>query len=283
MLALVLVVALPAATAFSSLPPGRSIHERITDTAAERVGFPEGARDALRSASIVPDMDEMEWDPNTQHVQRVDARGPYRAEHHCDRVPGTSDPAALNATVQAVQGRLAAAATSSRSGDPDRAVLHLGYALHAVQDCASHSDAVDQGLDGPGFAAVVLGESASPTSLRLTGFEPGGDDPERPAGDPYPHGTYAKDSPDGTEEAGQRLPDNRTKHEAARDLAESASEELLRRFLAELSPEELARLAAAQPAGDRTPKVDVPALPWPGVAAGLLLLAAAARPRRPRA
>lgn len=263
-------------TAFSSMPPGRSIHERITGDAAEAAGFPEQARDALRAAVIVPDLDEMEWDPDTDEPARVDARGAYRGEHHCDRVPPQGDAEAFDATAAFVQQRLEAAVNASRVGDPDGAVTRLGYALHAAQDCASHSDAVDLGLDGAAFAALVLGDAGSggndgsagngangsaAGALRLTGFEPGTDDPEMPAGDPYPHGTYAKDSPDGTEEASLRLPDNRTKYEAARDLAQAVSEEILRRFLAELGPEELRTLATAEPTGDRTPKVDVPALP----------------------
>jgi MYXO-CTERM domain-containing protein len=271
---------LPAAHAFSSIPPGRSPHERITVEAAEAAGFPGEATDDLRRAVVAPDFEEMELEPKADAPSRVDARAAYRAEHHCDRVPPAGDAEAFNATAAYVRSAMAEAWAWSAAGKPGDAVAWLGRALHAAQDCASHTDAVDRDQDDA-FVAAALGKGPPLAGLRLTGFAPNTDDPETPKGDPYPHGAYAKDSADGTDESSARLPDNRTKYDAAYGLAVRISSELLSEWLAGIDAGQRARLAEAEHGGTPLPDVDVPSPPTGAAAAVLLALALATRRRAP--
>lgn len=264
------------ALAFASLPPGRSPHDGITRDAAEAAGFPEDAILALQRGVRAPDLEEMEWDPDTGHFTRIDASGPYRGPHHCDRVPPADHAESFAATVAFVRHAAAEAGNASAAGDAEGAVRWLGAALHAAQDCASHSNVVDLGdVAMAAFPDAVVGKAPMPAGLWLTGFEPGADDPERPPGDPYPHGEYAKDAAGGNAEADARLPDDRTKYQAARAVAVATSEALLRDWLAGRSEAELAALAEAE-GGSALPRVGIPAAgPWLaamacGVAAALL-------------
>src|SRR5687768_974790 len=105
------------ALAFASLPPGRSPHDGVTRDAAEAAGFPAEAVLALQRGVRAPDLEEMEWDPDTGDFARIDASGPYRAEHHCDRVPPASHAEAFAATVAYIRAALAAASNASVAGD----------------------------------------------------------------------------------------------------------------------------------------------------------------------
>lgn len=262
-LAALLAVALflPGACAFGSSPGGP--HDDVTDAAARVAGFPEGGIDALVAAVRLPDADL--------------ATSDYDPAHHCDRVPPGSDEGAFNATVAYVRLQAGEARNASLGGDAPAAVEALGRALHALEDCFSHSNAVD--LEEPGVVVhAVVGEVPPPPGLRLTAFQPGDDDFDDPAGDDYTHADFAKDSADGNAESQAVMADNRTKFEAARDLATDAATLFLRGWLAERNPAELAPLGEVDaPGGGLLPRWS----PAPvGLALGLALLAIASVSRR---
>lgn len=258
------LLGLPAVGAFSAKP-----HGGITEEGANRAGFPDEAIPALQAAVLAPDVADHEWDPEADDPRRMDADGSFRPEHHCDRVPPGGHAAAFDAAVAYVREKLDGAAAALRADDAEKAMERLGEALHAAQDCSSHSNAVDLAVEAD-FPAMVLGDEPPPADLWLTGFEPGADDPESPEGDPYPHGRFAKDSADKNAESRLALPDGRTKYETARDLATATTELLLGRFLIEVGEEEAAALAGVEPV-DGDGVLGVPAV---GAVPVLALLAA---------
>jgi hypothetical protein len=258
MAAVVVAVALaPTATAFESLPGGP--HDEITAAAAREAGLPEEVVPALVEAVRAVDFRESQLEPGGEGLDRIDATDDYRPEHHCDRVPPTDDLAAFQATVDHVANRSQLALAAIQADDPDAAVRHLGEVLHAVQDCLSHSNAVD--LDDPeAVVAAINGRAAAPEGLRLTAFEPGADDPESPEGDDYPHGEFAKDADDKNAESRLLVAENETKFEAARTLAVKASILALQDVLRHLDPAQVERLADAQGGGQPLPRVGLPGL-----------------------
>jgi hypothetical protein len=277
LLAGLLLCFVPGAAAFESLPGGP--HDEITAGAAREAGLPEEVVPALVEAVRAVDLRESRLEPGREGLDRIDATEDYRPEHHCDRVPPADDRAAFQATADYVADRSAAALAAIQADDPDAAVSRMGEMLHAVQDCLSHSNAVD--LEDPdAVVAAINGHAAPPEGLRLTGFQPGADDPEAPEGDAYPHGEYAKDASDKNDESRLPVAENETKFEAARTLAVKASILALQDILRHLEPGQVQRLADAQGAGQPIPRVGVPA---PGVALALLALAASAVALRRRA
>lgn len=272
-----LLLLAPVAGAFASVPPGSSVHDEITEGAKE-AGFSDGATAALQQAVREPDYQESELDPQGTDVGRIDATAAYRAEHHCDRVPGTSDADAFNATMTYIHEQRDAAASHSASGEPKKAVAALGRALHALQDCYSHSNIVDLPDHQAAYRDALFAKGGPVPGLRLVSYEPGADDPERPEGEDYSHGAYAKDSADKNDESKAELPDGRTKFEAARDLAREATVGFLERFLLERTGEETAALMAVDEEDHGLPDdANVPALP---LAVVVVALAAAVLARR---
>lgn len=278
LLAFVGIAFVPAASAFESLPGGP--HDDITAAAVRESGMAEATVEAVVEAVRDVDVRDNALEPSAEKITRIDATEDYRPEHHCDRVAPATDREAFAATVAYVANRSAAAVAAGRAGDADAAVRHLGEMLHAVQDCMSHSNAVDL-ADPQAAVHAVNGHAGVPEGLRLTGFAPGADDPEAPRGDGYPHSGFAKDSDDKNDEAALVLPDGHTKFEAARALAIDASILALQDILAQLTPEELQALADAQADGGQPiPRVGVPAPAWTFAVAAVAAAAAVARRRR---
>jgi hypothetical protein len=273
--ALLLALSGPAA-AFESHPAGGSEHDAITERAVAGLGLKEPAVRALQEGVRHVDSDEMKLDTSGKRVVKSDASFDYVPHHHCDRLPGATDAAAFEATARHVAAEQASALAFARSRSPERALRSLAYALHAVQDCHAHSNAVD--LDPATQQQMVqalLEGGPAPAGVRLTGFEPGAEDAEAPEGDPYPHAQFAKDGDNATEEGAALLSDGRTKSQAARELAVAASRELVDRFLRQLTPEQ--REAVAGVTATQSPH-KVPAA-GPLVALAVLACAAAARRR----
>lgn len=261
------VLMLPGGAAFDSRPGGP--HDDITRAAARVAGFPAGGVDALVEAVRAPDAKEL--------AGLVGFSGAYAPAHHCDRVPPATDGEAFNATVSYVRFEGDAARNASLAGDAPETVRALGRALHALEDCFSHSNAVD--LPRPMDAVhAAVGQLAPPAGLRLTSVDPGADDPMRPAGDNYTHADFAKDREGADNESALVLQDNRTKFEAARDLAIDAATLFLSDWLGQRNPAEIAPLGDVDaPAGGPLPRW----APAPvGLALGVGLLAAAAVTRR---
>jgi hypothetical protein len=257
--ALLALALLPGAAAFDASPGGP--HDDATRAAARVAGFPEGGVDALVAAARSPDG---AGDP---------------PERHCDRVPGVASAAAFNATVAYVRGQGGDAANATLAGDSAAAVRALGRALHALEDCFSHSNAVDF-AEPTAVVHAVVGQAPPPEGLVLTGYLPGADDPAMPPDDPYPRGQFAKESADANNESRAVMPDNRTKFEAARDLATDAASLFLQEWLAARNPAEVGPLGDVEaPAGGVLPRWS----PAPvGLALGAGLLAVAAASRRSR-
>lgn len=269
-------VLVPAASAFESLPGGP--HDDVTAAAAREAGFPESAVDALVEAVRAVDLRDNKLEPRTDEVDRIDATADYRPEHHCDRVAPTSHADSFNATVSYIADRKAAAVAAAQADDAEGAVDRLGELLHAVEDCFSHSNAVDL-ADPQAMVQYVNGRAATPEGLRLTGFQPGGEDTERPEGDPYPHGDFAKDSADKNDESKGVLADGHTKFEASRTLATEAAVLALQEVLSQLGPEELQALADVKDGGQPLPRVDISTLPAVIVLTAVVGLAAVTRRR----
>jgi hypothetical protein len=246
---LALAVAVPGAAAFSSGPDGP--HDDITRDGAAVAGFPEGGVDALVAAVRAPD--------------RAAGKEPF---HHCDRVPPASDGASFNATVAYVRQQGDEARNASLQGDAGGAIEALGRALHALQDCFAHSNAVDL-PDPRAVVHAVVGQAPPPPGLRLTAKD---------QDDPYFHDDHAKDRPDGNAESRARMADNRTKFEAARDLATDATALFLELWLAGRNPAELGPLGEVDAPGGLVPRW-APAVPAPAALAAAGLAAWASRRR----
>lgn len=275
---LLLLVLAPVAGAFSSVPPGSSVHDDIT-AGAKEAGFSDKATEALQQAVREPDYQESEIDPDGTDVTRIDATDAYRAEHHCDRIPGTSDGDAFNATMAYIHEQRDLAASKS-GAEPRQAIEALGRALHALQDCYSHSNIVDLPDQQEAYRESFFESGPPVAGLRLVSYEPGADDPERPEGDDYSHGKYAKDSADKNDESKMETPDGRTKFEAARDLARETTAGFLERFLLERTGEETAALMDVGEEDQGLPDdANVPGSSLPAALAGLVLVAAVRRRR----
>jgi hypothetical protein len=272
LLAAALVLALPGTSAFESLPGGP--HDEVTEAAARAAGYPEPGIAALTEAVRAVDLRDNKPDPKADTLARIDATETYAPEHHCDRVPPAGDLDSFNATVRHIRQEREAARSASVAGDPKLAVKSLGNALHALEDCFSHSNTVD--LADPGAVGRAINRNGTaPGDLRLTGFLPGAEETERPPGDPYPHGDFAKDSDDKNDEAKAVLPDGRSKFEAARALAEEAATVFLRDWLGNATAADLQALAELD-AADGSPLAEWGIAAPPAWAAGLVVVALAA-------
>lgn len=233
---------MPTATAFVSAPPGSSVHDEVTAFAATPLGFEGDSLAALQEAVRRPDLDEVKVDG----TEVYDAGADYEPSHHCDRMPPTSNEQSFNMTGIFVRLQRDQALQMSRAGHPERAVWFLGYALHALQDCHSHSNIVEKDeATQLAYRAALLEGGPMPFGVSLTGFQPGAEESDFPPGDNFPHGAFNLDDKDSTQEATALLPDGRTKHRAAQDLAVAASNELLSEFMANLTAEQRGQLFEA--------------------------------------
>ncbi|MEA3204340.1 MAG: hypothetical protein QOI63_2022, partial [Thermoplasmata archaeon] len=223
-----------------------------------------------------PDVAETKVKGSAGHLAVVDAVGEYEPAHHCDRLPPTSDAQVLAATSAYVRLERDEALQFARSGHPERAVTSLGRALHALQDCYSHSNVADQEAAQARLQQALLEGGPLPDGLVFTGFQPGAKDAEMPPGDSYPHGLHAKDGTNSTPDAQARLPDGRTKFEAARSLAAATSQRFLGDVLAQLNATQRHDLLAVRPQHLKNWPVPAPGLP----ALATLLAAGCALRRR---
>lgn len=250
--------------AFESIPPGDSVHDHITADAATPLGWNGTGLDGLQKAVRAPDLAEGKVKGSLGHVVVVDAQGEYEPSHHCDRLPPTSNAQVFAAASQYIQLEREEALQLVHSGHTDRAVSALGRALHALQDCHSHSDVGEKDpLTQAAFQRVLLDGGDMPVGMRFTGFQPGAKDAAMPPGDDYPHGLFAKDGTNSTPDAEARLPDGRTKFQAASDLAASTSRMFLQDFMGRLNATERSGILQAAPQhlnNSPIPTVGVPAL-----------------------
>lgn len=249
---LLLVVFLPTAAAFLPVPPGDSVHDQITAEAAEAVAWPEDGVAALQEAVRRPDMEDMEWEP--EEPTQIGVHPDYRPERHCDRVPPATDQEAFLATAAHVQALLEEARQAVQANRSEDAVAALGEALHAGQDCYSHSNHVDlHAQDQEAFTEALVGRGDAPPGLRLTAFDPDAEDPGSPD-DPYPHDRFAKDHHDHNPESRAPL-GTATKFDAAQQAAVAFSALVLEAFLDGLEEEQvraLGEVRSPEPA-DRIP------------------------------
>ncbi|HUR62144.1 MAG TPA: hypothetical protein VM286_07250 [Candidatus Thermoplasmatota archaeon] len=224
------------AAAFESTPFGDSPHDHITSEAARPLGWEGRGLDGLQQAVRAPDVAESKVKGSLGRLVIVDAQGDYEPSHHCDRLPPVTDQQVFAATSTYIRLELEEALQLARSQHPERAVGALGRALHALQDCHSHSDIVDQ---GPGvqaaFQDALLQGGPMPEGLHFTGFQPGEKEADMPPGDGYPHGLHARDGEHSTPDAEGLLPDGRTRFEAAFHMAANTSRMLLEGFLAQVN------------------------------------------------
>jgi hypothetical protein len=272
-LSLLAALSLPAA-AFSSVPPGGSVHDEITESAARTVGWPPDAIDDLQGAVAAPDFDEAEAvAPDGAGIG--DRNQDYSPSHHCDRVPPNSDMDAFAATVAYIELERNQSIQFLRGETPERALLALGRALHALQDCHSHSNIVDLPMHVQiQFQRVLVGGGSVTESPRLTGFRPDDAQPTLPEGDPYPHGNFSKDHPGANDESDLKLPDGRNKFQASRDLAIATTTLFLEDYLARLTADERAQLFDAEPPETQgRPKLAGPIVLWALVIVVVLVVA----------
>jgi len=266
-LALALAMGIPAAQAFVSAPPGSSPHDELTALAAAPLGFDDDSLPALQEAVRRPDLDEVKVDG----TEVYDAGADYEPAHHCDRMPPTSNEQSFVQTGIFVRLQRDQALQMARANHPERAVWFLGYALHALQDCHSHSNIVEKDeATQLAYRRAILDGGELPFGVYLTGFQPDAEEADFPPGDSFPHGAFNLDDTDATQEATALLPDGRTKHRAAQDLAVAASHELLSEFLANLTAQERAQLF------DATYTLSPKHLPSAGPVFGLVAVGVAA-------
>lgn len=239
-----MVLAAPGAQGFASIQRGDSPHDEIT-AVAEEVGWPEDAVEALQAAVRQPDIDDLKT-VKEDGKERLDASVTYAPWHHCTRQPPGGDADAFNATVAYIHEQRGLAENLSLL-DPAAAVRALGRALHAMQDCFSHSNIVDLDPMAQGrlTQALVQGGDA-PGGLVLAGVLAHSADMERPPGDPYPHADFNKDDPKASDEASLMLADGRSKYEAAHALASNATREFLLDFMPRLDADETDRLLGVE-------------------------------------
>lgn len=286
LLALVVLLALASpAQAFRSLPPGTSPHDEATARAGAAVGISGKAIEALQQAVRRPDVDEMTVKTDDDVIALVDASMDYEPAHHCDRAPPVTSADALAATGMYIRLQRETARQQLTAGHAERSLRALGNALHALQDCFSHSNVAEFDPQAQEVILQILlgsGDPSPPPSLMVCAFQPGLDTPEMPPGDPYPHGSFNKDGPDSTPDAKALIPDGRTKYEAAHALAAAASTAFLVSFLTNVTASQKAALMAleAEVSVEKTPAVGVgPLVAALAVAVGL---AAARRLHRGR-
>ena len=279
-LAAVLVAGLvPAAAAFDSIPNGP--HDRVTADAAHAAAYPSKGVLSLQQAVRGPDIRDNKLDPKATKVTNFEVTGEYRPYHHCDRVPPAGGEESFLRTVDYARQQGEGARTALAASNATGAVHLLGNALHAIEDCFSHSNAVDL-ADPAVVVRAVNGEGGFPQDLHLTGFLPGAQDNEHPPGDDYPHGDFAKDSANKNTESSTRMADDRTKFEHARDLATQAATLYLQHWMEDVTPAEAQQLANVPPAkeGGGLPSIHVPASGAIVALGGLWLAAAAVTARR---
>jgi hypothetical protein len=247
-LAAAVLLLAPSAAAFESIPPGDSAHDHITAQAAEPLGWTGRGLDGLQQAVRSPDVAESKVKGSLGRVVILDAQGEYEPSHHCDRLPPTPNAQVFAATSAYIRLERDEAIQLVHSDHPERAVGALGRALHALQDCHSHSNISDKDAAAQAtFQDALLQGLAMPEGMVFTGFQPGDKQADMPAGDEYPHGLYAKDGTNTTPDAEKRLPDGRTKFEAAAALATSTSRMFLEDFLGRLNATEKATVLAVPP------------------------------------
>lgn len=247
LLAAVPLLVLPSGVAFGSVPPGDSAHDRITRDAATPLGWSGTGLKELQKAIVAPDVSGTSFKVDGDGVS-LEATDAYEPHYHCDRLAPTSHADAFSATTAYVRLERDLALQWSHGGQAERALDALGRALHAVQDCHSHSDVGEKDAAyQASFQAALLGVGPAPPGLRLTGFQPGADDPAAPPGDPYPHASYAKDGPDTNDDSKQVLPDGRTKFEAARALAVATTRMFLEDVMGRLNATEKAAIMDVPP------------------------------------
>jgi hypothetical protein len=266
-----LLLACPGVQAFASIQRGDSPHDEVTGVAATEAGWPKDAVEALQAAVRQPDIDDLQPVEGEDGKKRMDASVTYAPWHHCARQPPGGDASALNDTVAYIHAQRALAHNLSLL-DPPAAVRALGRALHALQDCFSHSNVVD--LDAQ--AAALLQEALvhggePPEGLRLCGVLPHSSDIERPPGDAYSHADFNKDDAKASPEAEIPLADGRSKYEHAHALATEATRAFLVDFMQGLGTDESDRLLTA-----RIEKEGKGALGIPAVGIALLPILAVA-------
>lgn len=241
-------MALPGATAFASAPPGSSVHDELVEAGAAPLGWPAAAIERLQQAVRQPDVDEMGPEPQVDDLVRIDAKDAYRPEHHCDRIPPMSHAEAFAKSAAYIAAERKAAAGQAAAGDPEGATASLGRALHALQDCFSHTNlqSLPEAERAQAWRILATGNGDVPVSLRVTAYQPGADEPGIPEGDPFPHDDHNLDSATANDAASERGADGRTHFEAARDGAANATREWLAAFMAERSPSEREGLMAVR-------------------------------------
>lgn len=189
----------PTAEAFDSYPVGAQ-HDQITERAAKAVGLSKEKTAQLKKAVRAPDWDESSWDPGVWPWQWVafSPNANYDASHHCDRGPGVSHAAAFVATARYINQKKQEAVDAAKANRQGDALKALGEALHALQDCKSHSNYVDLTIaERAAFEATLENPAANPppANLKITGYDPSASNPEAPPGDAYSHKDFAKDNP----------------------------------------------------------------------------------------
>lgn len=238
-----LLVAAPVA-GFSSLPPGASPHDEVTREAANSVGYPDRGTPGLREAVRAPDLKEVEWKPEGGGFSAIGLRPEYRSSHHCDRLLPDEDAESLEATLIYIDEQRAAADQHMQAGDAEAAVEALGAALHAAQDCFSHSNVAELGPPAvERLRMAITADGSVPEGVRLVAVARGASPPGAPD-DPYDHDGHSKDAPDQNEVARSTSPGFTQSHyDLAHEGARLVTQDILQTFLAHLDDDQRAALA----------------------------------------
>ncbi len=186
-----LVVAITLATA-STVSFGMSTfgaHPSMTEDAAKYFIWTPEALQLLKAGAVYPDREHN----TTAHNKE------YFPELHFDRYQNESNHDAFLNGVTAYKKNFAKSIEMAKNGDLVGVFTHLGGALHAVQDFASHSNYIELPEKEQKIIDEILFGDRSPKelpkSVKLTHYDPDMPIPGIPEGSDYPHDIKSKDYP----------------------------------------------------------------------------------------
>jgi len=237
-------------------------HGQITETAGTNKGWKADAIGNLKKEVQTVDWNETRVrklkiaellsNPYLLYIDRrpfLTSSDKYRYWHHYDRGQDAAKAWRKRADVFEMSSRgvvleVLGAAIEMKQGDTADAFRDLGEALHAIQDLASHSSAVDLTAAQQTTMLNAIFDPktfAMPAALELTSFEPTNIlHPGNPALDPrkYQHDQFSKDNKSKNGEAKKKI-GTKTKFELAQALGVTMSERVLQEFATGLTAAQL--------------------------------------------
>lgn len=164
-------------------------HPAMTEASAAYYMWEKPALEILIAGVIYPDREH-----NTTAYNKE-----YFPELHFDRYKTESNAEAFDNGLVSYRANLNKAIEMAKAKDLMGAFTHLGGALHAIQDFASHSNYIELDENEQQKINEILFDNRSikelPATLKLTHYDPEEPIPGMPSGSDYPHNLKSKDYP----------------------------------------------------------------------------------------